>query len=59
MPVTYTPKERIGWSVAFAAIPMLGGVYWLPCIALGAAVYFRGPRYHHYRLSQRPIHNAG
>lgn len=58
-PITYTPKERFAWAIAFAAVPLLGGAYWLFCIVLGMAVYFSGPKYYRYRLNRHPTQNVG
>ncbi len=58
-PITYTPKQRLAWAVAMAAIPLLGGVYWPVGIGLGMAVYFSGPEYYQYRINRHPARHVG
>ncbi len=58
-PITYTPKERFAWAIAMAAIPLLGGVYWMFGLALGMAVYFNGPKYYQHRINRHPARDVG
>ena len=57
--ITYSPRQRITWAIAFGVIVLLGGGHLLFGVGLGAAVYFSGPRYNQYRINRPIARNCG